>query len=311
MRSTPWSRTGDIVAKTKAMSKGSGEAEPFGLRPDCGWGDAVRAELADARSRPFLEALLGHLATAKQRKPFADFAEAQRQVDSRCFTLPIEEEELDDDEPPLVDEEFTFITYAPGSEKYAAELWQAAPDDKWFEAFDALTKKLGKDRVEAALVRWISAATRSKPGILNRSGANRWLLHAAIFGAARLGMPRCVDALRQLAQSSCDNKTAQSPTCAVALALIATPDALGALQMLSERAKRPAHRHRFGRPAQHLQLVTGITADDAAERYAPSFDLGSDGTRSFAIGGCSAELRVRRDGTVDVQWRNADGRSRA
>jgi hypothetical protein len=114
--------------------------------------------LADARSRPFLEALLGHLATAKQRKPFADFAEAQRQVDSRCFTLPIEEEELDDDEPPLVDEEFTFITYAPGSEKYAAELWQAAPDDKWFEAFDALTKKLGKDRVEAALVRWISAA---------------------------------------------------------------------------------------------------------------------------------------------------------
>ena len=283
--------------------------DPHGLRPDGGWGDAVRAELAGANAgeRAFLDALLGHFAAAKPRKPFADFSEAQRKVDENCFMEPMDDYE--DDEPPLVDEPgFEFVTYAPGSEQYAKALWQAAPDEKWFATFDELAKRLKRDRVAAAASRWVAAAARSKPGLLNRPGPNRWLLHAAIFACMRLGTARCADALRQMAVSACDNRTAQGPTCAAALALIGTPEALGALHLLTERARTPAHRARFGRAAQHLQAVTGLTADDAAERFTPTFDLAEGGTRTFAAGGCTAELRVDPLGSVEVQWRDANGK---
>src|SRR5262249_54019411 len=101
---------------------------------------------------------------------------------------------------------------------------------------------------------------------------------------------------------------AQAATISLVLAATKTAGSAAALRVAEMAAKRPSPKTRFGRLARHVELKLGITAEESAERFVPSFGLDKTGCvrRQFDDRG-SAELRLQGSKAV-VRFFNSAGK---
>jgi hypothetical protein len=178
----------------------------------------------------------------------------------------------------------------------------------WFEQLQRLIDRVGAAQVAELVTKWIRAATASSVYHLNRPGGNRTILHAMLWTVTRTPTTAAIDAVRQLGVFAMNNNAAQGSTIAIVLSQIATEDALAALQLLAQSAKRPSPRTRFRRGAAHVERSLGITADDAAEQFVPTYELSPQGTKRFDLGDASAEIRICGS-RVEIEWRDAHGKT--
>jgi hypothetical protein len=128
-----------------------------------------------------------------------------------------------------------------------------------------------------------------------------------LWAAAAIGTAECVDALRQLAVHSMNHNTPQGATIAVALAASGKETGLASLSLLSNAAKRDTPRRRFERAAAHVARRLGLTPEDAAERFIPSYGLDSSGRRRVTLGSHIAEMEIR-GGKVVIHWSDRTGK---
>jgi hypothetical protein len=286
----------------KAVAPTSPFYARHGLRPDTGWpDDAVRdVEAMPGPERDAWHALFDHFAAARPQPPAADWKAAQQAAEWACL---YEDASYVVEQRPL----------APGSDAYHAALGRAGPDDAWLRELDRRVARLGGAAASSAaaasgrLAGWIRAAARSSVGRLNRPGPNRDLLRSALWSVVRVPTDECVDALRQLGTFATHHNTAQGVVVALVLARVGSEAALAALHLLAQASKRPLPRARFLRAADHVERRLGITSDQAAERFVPTFELDARGVRRADFGGCSAQLSL--DGAhVVVRWTDAKGK---
>ena len=102
------------------------------------------------------------------------------------------------------------------------------------------------------------------------------MLNALLWSALVNPALTTVDALRQLGAATA-GKTAQAVIVLMVLGAVGSIDALGALHLLAQQAKRPTPRERALAMALHLERRLGISADEAAERFIPTYGLSAQG----------------------------------
>jgi len=196
----------------------------------------------------------------------------------------------------------------PGSEDYQAVLESAAPSEEWFVKVRELLGDTGGPGSVLRLEGLYRRGVQSGIGWLNRKTPNREILRGLIWCAAALPRQEEMDALRQLASWSIENRTAQAATIGLALALTNSEHAAAALRMIELSAKRPSPKTRFGRFASHVELKAGISPETSAERFVPTCGLGADGTHRVVFDGKGA-IEVRIEGSKGaVRYFNATGK---
>jgi hypothetical protein len=197
----------------------------------------------------------------------------------------------------------------PGSDRFAAALAVLTPAAEWEDRVRDIAGRLGEDRLAGQVARWLSAACRSRPGLLNRPGRSRDALHGLMWMARSLAAVDAgpIVALQSLVAYCVEKRAWQAtPGCCI-LALIPRVEALGALYQLVERTKRPAPKLRHQRLGRHLARRLGVSEDDAAELFVPDHGFSADGRRELTVEGYTAALTI--DGShVRTAYRNADGR---
>ena len=225
----------------------------------------------------------------------SDWAETQHDAEIQCGYPPREYDGRD------------FVP-EPGSEAYQKTLERAAPPENWLKKVADLARAAGAAGFTARLAHVLRSANLSGIGSLNRKAPNREILQALIWSVAALTDPEIIDALRQLATWSVEHNTAQAKTIGIAMAFVASEHAAAALRMIELGAKRPSPRSRFGRYASHVERKIGITPEDSAERFVPTFALDTSGTRKADFGGSgSIELRLENSEAV-LRYYNGAGK---
>ena len=277
-------------------SKESWFGSTLGLREDGGWVDALKQEWAsssaDLRERWRELLVLCQDAGSRSTK---DVATVQDETESQCAYPRREYEHRD------------FIP-EPGSEAYQEALAGAAPAQEWLKKVADLAEGAGGSRFTARLAYVLRSAVQSGIGLLNRKAANREILRGVIWTVAALPEPEMIDALRQFAIWSVEHKTAQASTIAIALAFTNSEHAAGALRMIALGAKRESPRIRFDRYASHVEGKIGITPEDSAEQFVPTFGLAGDGKCKTDFGASgSIELRIENSEAV-LRYFNGSGK---
>lgn len=224
-----------------------------------------------------------------------DWVTSQEATDSQCSY------------PPLQFDSRDFVP-EPGSEAYQGVLARAAPEENWLRKVADLAQAPEAGDWTLRIAHVLQCAVQSGIGSLNRDTPNREVLRALIWCVAAVRSPEIIDALRQLAIWSVEHNTAQARTIGIALAFTASEHAAGALRMIELGAKRESPRTRFGRYASHVERKIGISPDDSAERFVPTFGLDQGGTRKAVFGeDGSVELRIENSQTA-LRYYNRSGR---
>jgi hypothetical protein len=255
--------------------------QTLGLREDGGWVDALQAAWthSTAGSRSGWEQLLT-LAREARPRGGGDWAEALQTAESKCGypTSPFPPADPHPD---------------PGTEAYQDTLARCAPDETWRQRVQELAGKIGSGEFTRLTAHLYRSAIQSGIGSLNRKSPNRDLLQALLWCVAAVPEPGMIDAARQLAAWSVEHNTAQAKTIGLALAFTTSEHAAAALRMLETAAKRPSPRTRFGRFASHAEHKAGISPEESAEQFIPTFGLDARGVlkKSFQEYG-AVELRV-------------------
>lgn len=236
----------------------------LGLRPDGGWINALQNILSESTTdgRQAWEGLLRLAAEAKARTG-SDWVQTQQETDYKCSC----ETGLPNQPPHPV----------PGTATYQETLLQCAPDEGWLERVRQQVGVIGEEPFAAAMAGLYQRTMQDKPGSLNRKAPKREILRAMIWFALATPAAPMIHALGQLACWSVENKTAQAATIGIVLAAIPMEEVAGALRMVEMSAKRPSPKIRFARLATHVERTVGITAEESAERFVPSFGLDTQG----------------------------------
>jgi hypothetical protein len=282
--------------RTKASKSKAGGilADRFGLKGDGGWADAAGAdfEAFDSGER---EAWLGFFEHATQISPALrgrEWSSTQAEAEH------VMHGETSPNEPP---------TAMPGSDEFAAALRRAGPGDSWLEGAREHMAAIGRERFRAVACRWLREATRSSVGHLNRPGVNREVLRALVWATGEVHDAEVAEVLRQLTSFSTRKRTNQATTAAAVLALAASHASLAALTLLAGEASRPSPRKRFARLAEHVRLRLGVTPEEAAEVFVPTYGLDAAGRLVEEIGGARVEVRID-GGKVLTTWHNEKGK---
>lgn len=267
--------------------------EALGLIEDGGWVSALRVYLKDAS--PETQQAWGNILKHRQDvspRSGKGWLESENEAESKCGHPPLGFP----GEEPIPD---------PGTLNYHLALAGAAPPASWLCQIQTATQA---PEIRSSLVRVVSAALKSGVGTLNRNGPNKDILRGLIWSAAAVGDAQCIEALRQVATWSVEHKTAQAKTIGIALAFLGSELSAAALRMISEAAKRPSPKTRFARYATHVEGQIGLSKEESAERFIPTFELDSNGVRRIECGADGA-LELFLNGTsAEVRFRNGSGK---
>lgn len=265
----------------------------FVLTQDGGWVSALKDPWTDAT--PAVQQFWGKvLQQCHDARPGSDktWSDAENEAESKCGCPPMG---YPGEEPRP----------EPGSQDYHQTLAVAAPAVAWLEQMRAY---IAAEGFHSQLARIIARAMQSGIGTLNRNSPNKEILRALIWCAAASSDPECIDTLRQLAIRSVEHKTAQAKTIGIALAFVGSEMSAAALRMIGEAAKRPSPKARFNRYATHVESRIGLSKEESAERFIPTFDLDSNGFRRINCGTDGAiELHLSAKGAA-VQFFNGSGK---
>ena len=265
-------------SKDKPDQQAWPNGDSFGLTEDGGWADVLRETMASATSeaQPRWHELIVKCREVQPRSGRL-WQDVENETESKCGHPPLDYP----DEEPKPD---------PGSQDYQQTLAIAAPDEDWLGRVRNLIET---GNLHSDLARILSRATQSGIGTLNRNCPKKEILRTLIWCAATSSHAQCIDSLRQLASWSVEHKTAQAKTIGIALAFMNSELAASALRMIAEAAKRPSPKTRFNRYASHVEIKIGLSAQDSAERFIPTFELSATGLRRIDCGEDGAiELRI-------------------
>ncbi len=283
------------------MKKKASNAEDWdlgtalGLRLNGGWTNAFHNILlgCTTEQRPLWEKLLKVAAEAQPRTG-GDWVETERKSGLRCGSGPQYLDELPHPEP--------------GTPAYQETLLESSPSEEWFADVRRSAEAIGGSTFTNALAGIYRGAMQGKPGTLNPKAPNREVLRAIIWFAHAVPAAPMIQALGQFAAWSVEKKTAQAATIGIVLASILSEEAAGALRMIEVSAKRPSPKERFARYASHVEGMIGITAEESAERFVPSFGLDAQGTLSKHLGEHGLmELTVEGSKAV-LHFKDAEGK---
>ncbi len=268
--------------------------EALGLIEDDGWVSALRVYLQDAspETQQTWGNILKHCLDVFPQSG-KGWLESENEAESKCghppMGFPGEEPKPD-----------------PGTVNYQLAVAAAAPSVGWL---GQIRTAIQTPETRSSLARVVSAALKSGVGTLNRNGPNKEILRGLIWSAAAVGDSQCIEALRQVATWSVEHKTAQAKTIGIALAFLGSELSAAALRMISEAAKRPSPKTRFARYATHVEGQIGLSKEESAERFIPTFDLDATGVRRIECGADGA-LELFLNGTsAEVRFRNGSGKS--
>ena len=324
---------------------------------------AVRASSSDRRPfQPALDVLLGQVEEEAARRPLTDgeryvlyilraswiggpplgiATEIERLTnlvgDARRFFLVPGEAWTDD----LNDD----LTALPRRErdawiavlKHALSATAARPSAKWLETGEKLIAAIGRDKVLAALNRWLPRvtqgssitrlgafpdATRSASELMHEENATClrglvWLTPTLARDRTDGGPNDLMRAVAAVAQSAYRKVPGIGPraikvgnAAVYALSEMGSPEAVGHLAMLKVRVKFGTAQKEIDKAFNTAAEALSLPRDQIEEMAVPSYGLDPVGVRreSFAAGEYIAELRVTgRD--VDLQWSRADGKT--
>jgi len=285
-------------------------AEAFGLCEDGGWVDALKQEWGDS-SLELRARWTDLMALCRDARPRGGLGwpEAEEEIISKCDP-PFEgvggrgnENVVGADGKPLFEERPD-----PGTDAYQGVLERAAPDQAWLEKVRALLNAAGATGFTSKLARICASAVNSGIGSLNRNSPNKEILRALIWCAAAAPDAKLLDALRQLAVWSFEHNTAQAKTIGAVLTFMTSEHAAATLRMIEMSAKKPGRKARFARYASHVEQRIGLSAEDSAERFVPTFSLDAGGSRKAVFGGEGA-IELRIEGAKGVlRYFNATGK---
>jgi hypothetical protein len=268
----------------------------LGLRQDEGWVDAFKQEIA--RCAPELRARWEELLTlAKNARPrvAGEWPAVEDESESQCGYPRGEYDGRD-------------VVPEPGTDSYHEALARTAPDELWLQRVRDVAKNAADGHFHSTLAHIYRSATQSGIGSLNRKAPNREVLRALIWCVAAVADADMIDALRQLAIWSLAHNTAQANTIGIALAFTASEQAAAALRSIETASKRPSQRTRFGRFASHVERKIGISPEDSAERFVPTYGLDSHGVLRAECGEHGA-IELRMDGsTAAIAFYNSSGK---
>lgn len=273
--------------------------DKYMLRDMSGWVGAAREDVGASPTyelNAWLQLLDASLSAAP-RGAGGNWKEAHERAEQTCV-YP-----LDVDRPP------GWATQAePGTEAYQDGLLQTAPDDAWRDSIRCIGDSIGIDRFSQTLGRWYQAATKGKPGLLNRPGPDRDMLRGLIWCALAVPAIPMIERLRQLAIWSIQHRTAQATMIGLALAATESEQAAAALRLIALNAKRPSPKQRFERLALHVERRAGISLDDSGERFVPTCGFAAVGIRSIDLpNGCRCDMQVNGQ-DIAIVWTNDNGK---
>jgi hypothetical protein len=294
--------------RQKAESDSAPFSQALGLREDGGWVDVLKQEWVSApanlRSRWEELIALCHEARPRCGQPWLD---AENAV---LFKIdpPLEGDDADDDEVDVDGKPLFEPAADPGTDAYQQALERVAPDETWLGKVRALLAEAGGAGFISKLGHLYQRAVNSGIGSLNRNGPNKDILRGLIWCAAATPEAELIEGLRQLAIWSLEHNTAQAKTIGIVLTFIPSEHAAAALRMIEVAVKRASRKERFGRYASHVEKRIGLSPEDSAERFVPTFELDAAGRRKFIFGeDGSAELFIE-SGKAATRYFNAAGK---
>jgi len=214
---------------------------------------------------------------------------------------------------------------------HALSATAARPTAKWLKTGEKLIAAIGKDRVLAAVLRWLPSVARGRAfnriGVFHgdtRSGAdtmheeNGTCLRGLVWLTPLLSRDdELTRAVATVAVSAYRKVPGVGPravkvgnAAVYALSEMGTPEAVGHLAMLKVRVKFGTAQKEIEKAFNAAAEALALPRDQIEEMAVPTYGLESVGLRreSFADGEYVAELRV--DGSdVELHWSRADGKA--
>jgi hypothetical protein len=208
--------------------------------------------------------------------------------------------------------------------QFSRTLSATTPPSKWLVAAAEKVSVLKPEEFAACVADWLNEGGKAAPQKLvsSREVSDATLfndcsietLKGLAWAAVAAGRTELAPALGNLAEACFKKVPDIGPrnvklgnAAVSALAAFEKPEAATQLSRLRLKVRHPSSRATIDKALAALSRKTGIAPDDLAEMSVPAFGLDKEGKRPVKVGDCVGELAVVDSGTVQLNWKNADG----
>ena len=190
------------------------------------------------------------------------------------------------------------------------------PSAKWLDQTRRLAEAPGIGDWQARVQGWLSGFCASDPETVSFSPNFKldeikgigWLCAFATQQDLLHLLPECAAAAYRLVGRFTSAAAAAGNAFIIALGIRADAWSLGQLALLRARIKRPQAQKCLEKALTLAAKKTGSTPDEIAESNVPACGLTGVGALERKIGGYTARIHAAGPHTVELNWRNAQGR---
>jgi hypothetical protein len=196
------------------------------------------------------------------------------------------------------------------------------PTAKWQKEADKLVDELGGDHLRRSLLEWLPLIDKPHPGDNQPFGGMMLLdlhldfLKGLAWCAARFEDPEMARALGHAAVSAYKKLPGIGPratklgnACVYALGAMPGKHGLAQLALLKVRVKFGTAQKGIEKSLTAVAERLGLPRDEIEELAVPTYGLDGVGLRRETLGDFTAELTASADGSTEIAWRKADGKT--